>query len=438
MTNRRAYVYALFITLIALTVRLSLVLFGADPTPPPLSDSEYYHVVARNLANGQGFSYIHGPSFFWPPGYPFFLAILYKTFFVSVKVALVANAIAGAATVFITFLIGRRLWDARTGLVGAAILALLPSHIFWTPVLLSEVLFTAVFAAALLAAIESTTSDPPRVQWPALIAFAGFLAAGTLIRGQMLVLLPVACLFWWRQRVPWPRVVIMATVPLLVASAFVGVWMIRNQRVFGVTAVLSANVGYNLRIGHNPHAYGRFQFLRDFWPPGQEGNLTPERERAFNRDGTRDAVKWALTHPINEVPLSAAKVYWLYRADVDSWIWIESFYVTPFPSVDLRFALIRTISASYYVLLALALLGAPLVLGVRTPTAILFSSIFVLWTAVHVLFFGEPRFHVPLFPLAVLMAARFILAFHERWREIGAGASSYLESASDRRAEHVV
>ncbi len=423
MTARRSLSYAAAITVAALVFRLLVVIYGADPVPAILSDSDYYHVVARNLATGDGFTYRNGPSYFWPPGYPFFLAILYKAFAVSVKVALVGNAFAGAATVFVTFLIGRKIWGAQTALIGAAILAVLPSHIFWTPVLLSEIFFTSIFAAALLFALQSTRDETRRIDWLSLVVFGVLLAAGTLVRGQMLVLLPAASLLWWRFGVSWRQLALMTALPLAVVVVAAGAWMIRNQRNFGETGVLSANAGYNLRIGHNPQAIGRFAFLPEFWPAGEEGNLTPERETAFNRDGTSRALHYAFTHPVHEVGLSFEKVYSVYRADVDSFVWIESFGLTPLPNNEARFALIRSISASYYVLLAMALLGAPLALGVRDPERLFLSIILVLWTLVHVLFFGEPRFHVPLLPIMVLMAARVVVVLAERWRAIDVGAS---------------
>ena len=413
----RATRLAIAVTLVALLVRIALVTFGADPVTPHYSDAEYYDVVARNLVDGNGFAYVHGASFFWPPGYPFFLAILYQTFHASVKVALMGNAFAGAATVLVTFLLGRRLWDARTGLIGASILALLPSHIFWTPVLLSEVLFTFVFAAGVLAALHAVRTASKTANWPALALFAALLAAGTMIRGQMLILLPAACLLWWRSGLARRQVAAMTMISLVAAASLVGLWMFRNDRVFDERAVFASNAGYNLRIGHNPRANGRFDFLPEFWPAGQEGDLTPEREREFNSEGTSRALRYAVSHPTREIALSAMKVYWTYRADIDSWVWIESFGRTPLPSPDLRTAIIRSTSASYYTLLILAVLSAPLTLGVRNPQALFLTAVIVFWTLVHVAFFGEPRFHVPLLPLAVLMSSRFLCTLGQNWRQ---------------------
>ena len=68
-------------------------------------------------------------------------------------------------------------------------------------------------------------------------------------------------------------------------------------------------------------------------------------------------------------------------------------------------------------LLILAVLSAPLTLGVRNPQALFLTAVIVFWTLVHVAFFGEPRFHVPLLPLAVLMSSRFLCTLGQNWRQ---------------------
>jgi len=417
LTTRRELLSVLAITLAGLLFRLLVVVFGADPIPAPLSDSDYYHVVASNLAEGRGFSYINGPSAFWPPGYPFFLAILYWLFWPSVKIAMVANAVAGALAILVTYAFGRVLWGPRVGLLAAALMAALPSHIFWSAALLSEVLFTLIFIAAFWLVLESVSGETGRVRWPALLGFAALFAAGVVTRGQMAVLLPVALLFWWRRGVRPIVAAGMAAIPVLVTLALVVPWSVRNTRVLNEPIILSSNVGYNVRIGHNPDSFGRFMFP-DVWPPDKVGQLSPELEVELNREGLRRGLRYAVTSPLHEVWLSVQKVHWLYRADMDSLVWIESFSHTPLPSVELEWAYIRGIHASYYVFFTVAVLGAPLTLGIRDPRRLALLITIVLWTVFHILFFSEPRYHLPVLPIMAVMAARALLWVSDRWPEL--------------------
>lgn len=74
---------------LALVVRLAW-LANTDTELLPMSDPQYYHATASNLADGRGYSvavdpggggFVAGPasegSAFWAPGYPFALAPLY-------------------------------------------------------------------------------------------------------------------------------------------------------------------------------------------------------------------------------------------------------------------------------------------------------------------------------------------------------------------------
>jgi hypothetical protein len=259
------------------------------------------------------------------------------------------------------------------------------------------------------------------------------------------VLLPAFALYWYvlgARR----QLAVLSAAPALLAAVAIGAWTVRNINVMDEPVLLSANFGYNLRIGHNEDAIGRFDFLPEFWPPGEEGQLTRDREIAFNRDGARRAIRFAITHPVDEVRLSALKVYWLYRADIDSWIWIESFFATPFPSIELRWAMVRTISATYYAFMCVAILGLALMARDRNAPAAheraraaLVAAVTVLWTAVHIVFFGETRFHVPLYPLLCPVAAAAIWWTADNWRALSGRArqSAAVEGAPGQRMADV-
>lgn len=397
--------------------RLLLVTFGADPIPAPYSDAEFYHISATNLLNGKGYAYLSGPTAFWPPGYPFFLAIVYWLFGSGVKTAMVANALAGGLTVLVTYAIGLRVFGRAVALVGAGILAALPSHILWSAAVLSEVLFTLVLALSFWMMLESVKAQ--RVRWWWFLGFSVAVASGIMIRGQTVILIPVALLLWWRLGLSLRRSFALAVLVSIVGIALVIPWSIRNTRVMDSPVILSTNVGYNLYIGHNPEAFGRFHFT-DQWPAGEEGRLTPQREVEFNEQGFRKAIRYALTHPLQELRLVSQKLYWLYRADMDSWIWIESFYRTPLPSIDLRFLIIRGVHASYYALLALAIAGGWLWFSVREPRRQAVVLTIVLWSVFHLVFFGEPRYHLPMLPFFALAAAHLPLWLRENWSALRA------------------
>lgn len=396
------------VVLVALAVRLAWSSW-TTPVPPRHSDAEYYHAVARSLADGQGYSVAFSgaqgftpggdASAFWPPGFSAFLAVPYRLFGESLTVARIANAIAGSVVVVPLYFVGRRLFSHAAGLAGAGIGALLPSLVFWTPVLLSETLFTTLFAAALALLLSSLRSDAS-IRPPVLVAAALVTGLAALVRGQALILIPVAVL-WWLMAGARPRTALVAGLATVAAAVVVlAPWVVRNSLTMDSPVVLSTNLGYNLRVGHAPYSTGRYTLPRDLWRDS-EGRSFQEREVRFNELGLRRAREYATHHPEHEVELVGRKIMWLWRPDSDVVDWVESFGATPLPEGG-QGPLRMLVDSTYFGLLALV--GAAPLVARGHARGLLFAGLLIAaWTAIHVVFFSEPRYHLP--ALAVLAPA---------------------------------
>jgi 4-amino-4-deoxy-L-arabinose transferase-like glycosyltransferase len=380
------------------------------PVPSGFSDAGYYEATALSLARGQGYSVAFDtnkgflpdgePTAFWPPGYSWFLAANYRLFGEGLNTARTANAVIGALTIIPIYFIGRRLFGAAAGVTGAAIAALLPSLVFWAPVLLSDTFFTFLFAsivAVLLYALRPSLT--PRL---VPVVLAGLLIGfATLVRGQALVLLP-AVLLWWLLSGVRPRVLLSAGAAMLVAAVLVIVpWSVRNLRVMDSPMLLSANFGYNLRIGHADYSTGSYVLPQDLWDT-QPGITFRARESVFNDLGTRWAIDYAVHHPARELTLSFRKAMWLWQpesGDLHGWLVSVGFTLIR-PS---RWGLLQfLLDGSYWALLAAA--AAALLLPSVRKGLLLPLILFASWTAAHIVFFGLPRYHLPMLALLVPMA----------------------------------
>jgi hypothetical protein len=163
--------------------------------------------------------------------------------------------------------------------------------------------------------------------------------------------------------------------------------------------LLSANFGYNLRIGHAPYSTGKYIVPQDLWDADPGVSTFHERERVFNDLGRDRALQYATSHKTREVRLSILKISWLWRADTDVLYWISSFGKTPLsPETWEHFR--RLLEATYFAVLALALTS---LIRIRSDfSSIVFAVLLIgAWTAAHVVFFGEPRYHLPV--LAVIL-----------------------------------
>ena len=109
------------VVLTAVGLRVLWVLYvNVDPNDGRFDDSVFYHNVARLLAQGAGYAdpFGRGPTAAWPPAYPAALAVLYKLFGVHLLLAKGLNIALAAATVALTYVIARQIFDRRVAYVG--------------------------------------------------------------------------------------------------------------------------------------------------------------------------------------------------------------------------------------------------------------------------------------------------------------------------------
>jgi 4-amino-4-deoxy-L-arabinose transferase-like glycosyltransferase len=400
----------LAILALALGLRLFWVLH-AQTLPPATADPDWYFAVASNLAAGHGFTVAFGddgwvsgpggsPTTLWPPGWPVTLAASFVLFGTSLTTVKLVNAVAGVVTVYLVYRIGELSLGRAFGLLGAVFLALYPNHIFWSSTLFSDIYFTMWFAAALYLLLRTSALTGG---WAVAGAAVLGLIVGfaSLIRGQGVLLLPLAIIFWlmFRGR---RDALIGGSVALAAVAAVVLPWTIRNVLTFDAPILISANDGYNMRIGHSPYATGRYITPTELWEMEQPGISYAEREALLSEKGRELAIEYAAGHPLQELSLSLKKLYFLVIPDSDSLEWANYAPTRVAPARVLN--ILSWVADGYYwTLLLLAIVGLVRSWGIRM---VRFMAVaLALWAAFHIVFFGEPRFHIPLLSLLVLLAA---------------------------------
>jgi hypothetical protein len=110
-------------------------------------DSEQYRLLGVGIRHRRSFSWNHEPNTLRTPGYPLLLALLDG----NVAAIVIVQALLAGLTVSLTGLLGHRLFSSGVGLLGAVLLAVDVPSIFYSGMVMSEVLFTfAVVMAAVL------------------------------------------------------------------------------------------------------------------------------------------------------------------------------------------------------------------------------------------------------------------------------------------------
>jgi 4-amino-4-deoxy-L-arabinose transferase-like glycosyltransferase len=398
------------LTLLALALRLFWVFY--TDTIPLGGDPHWYYIVGVNLAKGYGYvasrsslNEIVGPgqpTAYWPPGYSFALAAAFKLFGASIRHAQSLNAVLGACAVPFIYALGAAIFDRRAGLAAAGLYAVFPNAIAWLPVLFPEPLFVLLFVAA---AWLLVAPPPAQRTWLPAAGFGLLAGMAALTRGQGLVLLPVAMVYWLAR--PGGRTALRYTaIAFIVAAATIAPWTVRNAVRMHAFIPISTNSASVLRIGHAPDSTGFTQWTHDEVDgvPMADSHFRPDWEVASYHAYTRRAIKYALTHPKREIELSKLKIYNVYRSDAGMMPWLTTLGVSPLKPAGLEDDLWYLLTYSYYVLLFAAIASVPIWLR-RDARRLLLASVFLFWTLFHVISVGDVRYHIPMLPFFAIAVA---------------------------------
>lgn len=189
-------------------VVLAVALRAVDAYPVgAVYDDAVYVEIAKALATGQGYRYLHLPgtpfAAHFPPGYPFFLSLLWRivpAFPANVLLFKVANAVlvAFAAVWFARWARERFALSAPQAAAAAVVASVGIPTLVLSALVMSEPLFLAVALPALVLG-ERVVAGERRAGW---LAAAGLVAgAATLVRTHGVALIgAVVLLLLWRRR----------------------------------------------------------------------------------------------------------------------------------------------------------------------------------------------------------------------------------------------
>lgn len=224
----------------ALALRLGAL--AAFPPPALEGDQLEYDAIARHLASDGDFALNRGvPTSTRAPLYPLKLAAVYKATGGSRRAAYAVQAVLGAATAGLLYLLVLAAFDARSAAVAGALAALYPVFIHYDQRLLSENLMTLLT----LASVPPLWSYAKDGRLAPLAASALVAGVATLTRpGTMLLPFAVAPLAALRRPFDWRA-------PLLYAAVFAAVllpWQLRNKTMFGHWTLCSRGPGFGLFV----------------------------------------------------------------------------------------------------------------------------------------------------------------------------------------------
>jgi 4-amino-4-deoxy-L-arabinose transferase-like glycosyltransferase len=411
VTKRERVVLGVILA-VALALRVAWCFHAARLPAGGLHDPNFYYLYGQQLANGNGYRLLDGsPTAYYPPGYAMALAPfmwlgyhwpLNRLTAPEVGIVATLNIAWQLGTIVCTYLVARRVTGRQVaGFVAAGVLALWPNLIFHTAAALTESLFLCLLLVALLLAVPA----PWATGWERwrIVAVGVVLGAATLVRPVTAPVFPLLVLVFLVGRAGWRRAIVQSAAITGVAIAVLVPWAIRNAIVMD-QVTLSTNTGDNLCMSRHVGGQGGFEFPNDECFVGIFDELErPEFELARDRHGREVAVEFVKEHPGEEMRLWFRRIGAMFVDDADGLAAVESYADDPWMDDGER-DLLRTLATTYGALAGVAGVAGLAVLLRRRGGP---SSLLLVLTAVGlltppVIFFGDPRFHVPAVPIVAI------------------------------------
>jgi hypothetical protein len=260
--------------------------------------------LARALAAGEGFSSPlntdTGPSAWMTPVYPLLLAGVFKIFgifsWVSLLVIVAINCMLSSLTAWTVYAIGRKAFGTSVGVAGGWLWTFLRTSVFYSVDWVWDTALSALILSLIFLATLHIWSSKRASAWAGYGALWG---AGAMINAAVVSTLPFlvgwAALQLRQKSLPWLRLLLIA---VLVFTAVIGPWFLRNYVVFHKIILFRDNFGLELWLGNNPNNPG-------IWSWWLHPNDNDEERRIFTRMGEvaymeqkqREAISWIRAHP---------------------------------------------------------------------------------------------------------------------------------------------
>lgn len=397
------------ILMLAFALRLVYALqMQANPYfDAPVMDPLYHVEWARAFASGETFD--PGQPFFRGPLYPWFLGCVFSVFGEDMLIPRILQAGLGTATTGLCYLLGRDVFDRRTGLLAALIASIYWVLIYFDGELLIVSLVVPINLLSLWLTLRLRATPTPSNAILAGICWG----LSALARPQVLLVMPFLGLWLWSRFRPTWRAGLVPTVALTLGTLLPIAPVTVYNASLGETTLIASGGGVNLWIGNNPKSDGSTAIVpgtRPGWWQGYNDTIT-QAEAAEGRKLSASEVSShyigkAWDHISNSPGQALQHFWWKFRIFWTNWELSNNqpiyFFAHEFGPI------VQFLPLGFWAIAPLGILGILFCLR-RKP-----SETFPLWGFVLiqmstiVAFFVCSRFRVPIIPVLMVFGAHAI------------------------------
>lgn len=376
------------IFLIALLPRLILAFYS---TEIPTYDAAGYDERAISMLEGKGFIMNAKPTSFKEPFYSFLLLTIYFFYGHSYLAVRIIQAILGAFTCCIIFLISRKLFDFKTGLLSVLISSFYPAFIKSSEHLLTEnfytfILITAIFLLLRQAELKTTKN----------LIFLGIVLGIAALTRSAIFYFPLFILLFFREdllarSITFKRYIFSITIFIFFYFLPIFPWTLRNWHVHHRIVPISTNTGINLYSSYFPKDGKFYGFTASDETTKRSEQLGSEMEQSNFL--LKETLKFIKNNPLKVFKLELLKIAYFWSP--------FDWEIIGYGVYNFMYGFIFPFFV-YGIFITLDRLRE--LLPIYLP--VIYAFIIALIT------YGSPRFRLPIEPYLIIIASAGIIRFN--------------------------
>lgn len=390
------------ILLVALFCRLAFVFTLDDELV--WYDAKNYHSIAISLSEGHGFLSTYNPyhSSAFAPLFPYFLGVLYWMFEPSLLLVRIVQSILGTVICLLVYLIARRFFNERVGLIAILIVALHPLFIYSSGVLYPIIIFTLLILLTVF--LLSGFENNGRQSTLAMLVLIGFCAGLALLTRPVFIFLIPFLPVWFLvgEKFSIFETWKFSSVIVLVAGLTVAPWTVKNYLQYDRLFFITSEGGHSFYTSNMPD-FNIDRTKEEKTPEDVERQLIGIADHEKDKVYTRAALKYIVNSPGEFLKIYMQKFINFWR-----------FYPkTMSQNKDTSQRNIIVSIIFYGFLIPFAFIGMAVSIKKWKQYFLLYASI-LSFNLGYSLFITTVRYRLPIEPYIVVFASVGILALYEK------------------------
>lgn len=320
--NPRAGIFA--ILAVAFLLRLGWIIWSPHAAPSAGTEDMVMIQHARDLAEGHGYRTLDGAfSADRPIGFALWLSLFFRTLGENLFIVELVQVLWQVIAIFLIFYLARQtIHPPGIAYLSAFLLAIYPTSVFASKVLLEEHIFIPLWLSGILLLVL----DFQKPKWLKIICAGLIFGVSAHFRTFSFAMGLVVFSLWFFSkrgiRMALKRALIVQLLILVLALP----WAVRNYYRLGAPVLYSTWVGTVLYFANNHISDVRYPVNPTLAQGGDPEFIFAKNELNRSRAGQKAALRWIFQHPGTFFQKAIGRVIYMMGIDREGWIVKDNFY----------------------------------------------------------------------------------------------------------------